>query len=702
MKRIRYKFGVIALLTLAAIVFACAGVGCKTTGGAKTIAPPQQLNNKIDYQLPPIITLDTLGYSMQDIPKAVKNVQYPLFNAEAQDIYGDNLQVDTKLYKHYYSQTRSLVDIQDGCFVPTTYGIYTVVYTAIDCFGNTEQQSYDIFCEQISDITAQLLGDSFNAVTGENYLIRDVKYSNVVGNITQKVTATHKQTGKEYNVSNGSFTPEYEGDYTIRYDYFDYCRSGSIEYTVSASKCVKPIFTSDLNVREYFIVDCEHFLPETECKYYANGKIYSVSPIVSVKYKGDSQETVLKDNVFTPKREGELQIIYTATVDGKTNQKVFDAVAVDVNFLGQLDMSKYFYGETIGVKTHDYGVSLNTVCDGEIEFINDIPSVYVTTSFSVEPNKNYFNSFSFYLTDSIDESQRIKFSFIKNGNTATFYVNDEDYAYTTYSFDKLSTVEFSYDNQNRSAKMGDSEFIQVGKTLSGQDFTGFKSDKVKISYAIEDVYGNSCVYLYGLDNQTFSNEEGDGMRPYIIFNEYAGGVKMVGDIIDVEKIFIGDVLDPNFTNEYYVIDPNNKYVTSIDGILLDKDSDYTRSYSFKATEKGKYQVYIYAKDSCGNYELYSYGITVTDDVSPTVIIEKSEQQVFSLGKTVTLKKATATDNFTKNLQISTIIMCSDLTMQSVENGGTYKPTQKGVYTVYYYATDEDGNVGITSYSFIVE
>ena len=47
-------------------------------------------------------------------------------------------------------------------------------------------------------------------------------------------------------------------------------------------------------------------------------------------------------------------------------------------------------------------------------------------------------------------------------------------------------------------------------------------------------------------------------------------------------------------------------------------------------------------------------------------------------------------------------MRSDLTMQSVENGGTYKPTQKGVYTVYYYAIDEDGNVGITSYSFIVE
>ena len=54
------------------------------------------------------------------------------------------------------------------------------------------------------------------------------------------------------------------------------------------------------------------------------------------------------------------------------------------------------------------------------------------------------------------------------------------------------------------------------------------------------------------------------------------------------------------------------FAKSIDGEILDMDTDYTKEISFIATENGRYDVYMEVTDSVGNGELYAYSVEVVN------------------------------------------------------------------------------------------
>ena len=101
-----------------------------------------------NYGFGPIITVDFGEYSEDDLPVAVKGTQYRLFGCSAQDIYGNEVDVDTKVYLHYYSEVSFAVAIDNGCFNAEHYGVYSVVHSAKDSFDNESVYHYDVLCAE--------------------------------------------------------------------------------------------------------------------------------------------------------------------------------------------------------------------------------------------------------------------------------------------------------------------------------------------------------------------------------------------------------------------------------------------------------------------------------------------------------------------------------------------------------------------------
>ncbi|MBE7100861.1 MAG: hypothetical protein E7364_04550 [Clostridiales bacterium] len=688
-------------IIVAAMIAAISSLAFGAVGVFANAASKETEKTKINYEIAPEIMVDFPNGFDNELPNAALDKSYAIPSATAIDVYGDELMVHTAVYAHYYSETRSLIQIENNAFLPAFYGIYTICYTATDDFGNAAMQTFDITCEEKQPLTAIVEEVSEEYFVGREVKVANISVENQIGEVEVQIIASCAYAS--YAVENGVFFPEYAGEYTIEYVYSDYNETNKVSYTINVQENETPVFTSEVTLPEYFILGASYSLPQAECMAYSGNGIYSISPSISVRYLDKNYTLAITNGEFTPQIAGEVKIVYEANALGKVERREYSATVVDVNFNGAMTMQNYFYGEDIGLNAQSYGVEISTLTDGaSASFINSVLSRTLTMTLGIDADKNAFNSLDIYLTDVQDKSKEVKISFQKTGTDAKVVVNDDDYAYGNVAFDEASTFMFEYSNATRTVSMAGSDKIAVKKTLSGEAFDGF-GEFITVKYVFSGVTGYSTFFVYSIDNQTFSDEKGDGMRPHIIFSAYAGGEKEVGDLIEIERIYVADILDPNCTVNYYVFAPSGKYVVSTDGELLNRDTDYTKSYSFLATENGKYVVYMEIEDSVGNGEIYAYSINVIDTQAPAITLSGVKTEV-KAGSSITLATAAVSDNRTPTgeMKVFVVLICPDWTTVMAENGKAYKPDQYGTYTVWYYVTDGDGNIAMESYQFTVK
>ena len=129
-----------------------------------------------------------------------------------------------------------------------------------------------------------------------------------------------------------------------------------------------------------------------------------------------------------------------------------------------------------------------------------------------------------------------------------------------------------------------------------------------------------------------------------------------------------------------------------DGVLL-QDADSKRDYRIKLGKKGKYIITYTYRDGSGNGDEFAYIISVKDDVAPQLSVDDSSIEV-KAGAEVTIAKATATDDVSteRKIKIVVFLKSSNGIFVPVENGGTMKVEEKGIYELIYVAIDESGNV----------
>ena len=682
------------LATISLVAFGAAGI-------MASAFTKETEKTKINYEIKPEISVNMPEGFSEYLPNAVLNKSYKIPSAFAVDVYGDECTVRTALYAHYYSETRSLLQIENDAFTPAFYGVYTVCYTATDDFGNVATQTYDVTCEEKQPLSASVLELSGEYFVAQEVKIAEIEVENAIGAVEVQATASCAQA--TYDIVNGCFFPEYAGEYTVEYVYSDYSETSTVSYTLTVQENITPLFSSELYLPEYFILGASYTLPKAECKVYKGGAIYSLTPTVTLRYPEKNYSKAITDGTFTPTMEGDVVITYEASSFGKTEKREYSATVVDVDFNGAMTMQNYFYGKDIGLSALSYGVSISTIKDGaSATFINSVLSRKLEMTLGIDADKNAFSALDIYLTDAKDESKQVKISLEKTNDFAKVTVNDDDYAYANVTFAKAASFAFEYSNATRTVSMAGTAPIAVKKTLSGEVFDGF-GEFITVKYVLSGVTGYSTFNVYSIDNQTFSNERADGTRPYILFSIYQGEEKQVGDLIEIERIYVADVLDPNYTVKYYVLAPSGKFAVSLEGETLDYDTDYTKEYSFLATESGKYVVYMEVEDSVGNNETFAYAVTVVDREAPVITLSGTYEEA-KAGKSVILAKATVTDNETpvEEMEVYVVVVCPNWETLMAENGKEFKPDQYGTYTVWYYVTDGDGNIAMQSYQFTVK
>ena len=692
------------------LIVSCLCVGAFTTGVAFAEANEKGREDNAILSgadlIAPEITIDTKAFTLETAPNAVKDKSYALFSATAKDIYGKDVYVSTKLWMYYDSETRAMVSFTNNAFTPISYGVYTVEYTATDVRGNTTVVTYDFTCAEKNALAATFSSGETIATTGDVVSVSEVEFSYNIGEVDCEITATLQ--GNEsivYEVKNGEFIPLFAGTYDINYVFSDYNETGEKSYELTVSAAALPVAVDLPELPRYFLVGAVYQLPNLAVYDCSSGTPIPLETTVKATY-GSTTPITVDETSFTPTTEGKLTINYEAKNANGTLSVPFTAQVVDVGYTEEIKMAKYFAVNGMTASANNAGISLSIKEDNaSATFINAVLVNDLALDFLIDGEKNAFETMYITLTDSLDETQSVKFAFKKNTQISSlFSVNGGREVKTGANFYDGNTAYFSYDSKTKKAKLGNSDALLVETYENGNAFQGFSSGETYVTFTFEKVVGESMVLVTKLNNQSLYDTYGDGVAPSVIFENYAHGERKIGDTVSIPRIYVGDVLDPNVTVTYSIYAPDRTYVKDINGVIL-QAVDYTMDYSFVVEQLGTYSVSMRAEDSFGNYNVYSYGITVSDTQAPILVLSPGVEEC-NLGETVELKQAIIKDNFDEETSVFVIVMLPEGRTEEIKIDGSgayiFTPKTLGKYEIWYYTVDTVGNVKMVSYTLTVK
>ena len=332
----------------------------------------------------PVITVDEL---FDEVPTALINRAYPVYEASGYDNYEGYLQTQTKVYYNYNSPTETTVNFIDGCFTPKRVGVYTVEYTAKNSFGAIGKAVYYVTCVEKHDpIKIQIGEASTSGTAGYPVKIADVTVSGGVGtyDMTVKVTAPD---GNKVELTDGYFIPVTSGNYMVKYNVSDYVKSTqTAAYAVSVTIDDKPVFDTETVFPEYFINNYEYELPVVYAYDYNDGG-KKLTPTVYVTENGIRR--ALQNNKITfsiANQATKAEVLIEYVVNGKKASNTYSKTVTVINVFNEnnlLDMSAYFVSDTVSHSADSGAVILTASENGEATFLNCLSAEQLSFVFKI-------------------------------------------------------------------------------------------------------------------------------------------------------------------------------------------------------------------------------------------------------------------------------------------------------------------------------
>lgn len=648
-----------------------------------------------------------------EYPVGLVNHPYPLFEATSYDEFEHRfIDVEKKVYLNYGLENQVSVQILDGKFIPLYKTTYHLVYTATDKSGNQSEVVIPIkISDDVKKITLDQIGDgqtTFNV--GDVVKVKELTYKNVIGSFTEKITATLKSDSNiTYEINDGLFRPLYSGEYVITYQYSDYMFASQYEYEITVNKNNTPVIIDDITLNKFYIKGCSYQLPEYYGYKFIDGKPEKVLLDIYVNENGSTRK--IDNHTFIPTTEGEVTITYRIENGTEVANKDISAKVVDVGYDDVLEMGKYFYSDNVDLTAESKYIEYKLIeqKNTTLEFINELPSSNFQMRLAASELYSSFNKIHIYLTDKNDPSIRIKFTYEKQPTGfIRFYLNDKDPVdYKTLFASSENPILCEYNNSLLQVSPHPANYILVKETVYGDKFTGFTSDKINLEIEVDKIYGDSALRIVNLCGQPFTKIKADIIEPKVYINNDVGEYKL-NYLYTLQQAIIADVLDPNVKSSVSVKDPDGNYVTTVDGILLDKSSLYGSSHQFELNKYGTYQVIYEAEDTNNNETVYSFVLRVVDDEKPTVtiIFPITEAKV---GENINIAKIGIKDNTSQTFKIFVCVILPNgqnisLIKPNSDNEiySSFVASLEGSYKVCYFVEDESGNTSISSYTINVK
>lgn len=653
-----------------------------------------RMGKYIDVE-PPIITL---GGNETD-NRIYTGLYAKLPSAVARDASGIAKDVDYTVWYNYYGYPKTAVSVTDGKFLAEKDGEYTVVYTAIDRYGNEAEKLFTVRTagnktEGIG-IRTENVGEIF---AGETVDLMNYTVDSLCGSPKVKVTLVYPDK-TEKQVTTNALLIERTGEYTVRYDYEDAYYNGSREYKFVAKASVKPAFESSfIPVPARFIKNANYSAEKPAAYVYTeSGKTISeVKAYVSFD-GGEYKEFDAAD--FTVTASETVKIKYVCEADPTVFIESAEIPVTDAGYgTKQLEVSKYFYGDFDGESDLTKTVyNANKAGNAKLGFTGRILLSAFALDFNVAAEK-IVSSFEIVLTDYYDRTKTASIKLFGNNGATSYSVNGERGELITPWKGTRTRV---------SATDGG---VRIGNAAINADF-GFTSDLCLVNFVFDGVEEGFSFELYTFCNQSFKRANRDVIAPMISAAE-PDKIMNIGENYYTAIPCVADVLSPSpFKNCTISVYREGKIFVGENGIKFEK-LPADKSYEVKFTDYGIY-LFVYEYSDGAGYPIdVRSNVQVIDDVAPSVKFKNAPAEAVKVkvGTPVTPLETIVSDNETAEADISVWAIVYDedgrliAYVEKTEDLSKYAftLTAKGKYTVYIYCTDEAGNSARLAYEIEAE
>ncbi len=664
---------------------------------------------------------------------AAVGCEFPIFSTNARDVNLDK--VVSEVYYGYVDETNkgTLVFSDGKTFMPKQAGIYTIVYKALDRFGNTTLKTVEVLA--INTTSGKLLDlaltqadfDAITAKAGETVNLPESKtaINGINGNTSYTIKAVYLANGEEIVVNDDHFTPLYAGAWKIVYEISDAVTSAEYSFNLTVGSNDKVGYAGVPTLPKYLIGGAKYSFEDFDFYTFTSSEGREEADYtINVSYDGGATYTVFNDGDAIDSTKTSAVIKYES---GDAAYVSAPIEIIDVGYGENItknnpfvegeygwDIRKYFKTNNIVVnsfKTFATFNVVNTTNDGSFDFIKEISasnfmlefrsSVDDTeTSDANEGTGKNFSNLEITLTDFYNPSIKTVISLITDSAGTQLVVDGKTASVRSSSVLVNSDSILRYSLSNKAFYLGADVKIQYELP--------FTSDKVYVSFALKGVNGDAGIAITSLINQKLGNLRNDSTNTMISLDVEKGNRKM-GDLLVIKSPDVVDVLSPVLRKdvEVKVVSPTKSEVKTVDGIVLSGDKKLAdRAYEVELKEYGNYIITFFYKDQLGIGTLeYSRTVSVVETEAPTIVFKDGSKVGITIdvpvGRPVVLKAAIVTDNVDTNPRLTVFVgdRHMNLNIVALNSSGNrvFTPLEEGLYRITYRAADATGNSSIIYY-----
>jgi hypothetical protein len=668
----------------------------------------ETLNRRVlEDKIKPMVTINTEKTDEYGV-YVVKGEEYTIpTDITVQDVnYNGDLKAE--VFYNYGSSSPIRIYIKDGKFIPTLNGVYTLVYTATDVYGNegidilklnvvTEEKAISYPETKISVLhAAQVNCLPYIIGVGVN---KDVE---LVG-----IYVVDPKGGKTELGVNREYTPIYLGEHTIIYCFADNVYKREFTYKVNVIDEGNVLFAGTPKLPAYFIKGGSYILEE----YYAYTLgADGLSPnLTTVQMSVDNGEWKSLSYGDTFNVNGTKNVRFKYMHSAK--ERIIEKKIVDLGYLsGEREYLKYFQGtyDDTSIEPTALVYEFNGEQEMEtMEFINTLSLSKFLFEFNIPDDKANFSSLTVMLTDYAKPDSVLEIIYSKTTTGFTYNVMQ-------YIDGILKVSESSKFTTTIAGKH--SIFCKGGVLTSNEGFSvslqNMESDNVLLTIELSGISGVSALEMRKLNNQNLNGRLAE-QSPELYCKAAVGSLN-TGDSFVISGASITSVLNCTLRKDIKltVKTPSGTIVTSKDGIVLN-DANGWQDHEIALTEAGFYRVtftYSCVTIRGEKKEESSYIINVVDTHPPVIEFEnglnESSLVKIKIGEVYSLAKYTVTDNETATQDLLIVLQIFNEYGRVTHSNDLVKNDvvffDVGYYTVRIWCMDNYGNVAQKYYNILVE
>ncbi len=653
---------------------------------------------KFEETEPPVITIDT---EYEDMPIAKVGGTYPVPHATAIDEYSGIVDVDVDVYYNYSSANAVNLEIVDQKFATLKNGYYSIVYTAVDRYGNKAEKVLSVRAgDEIPQITlSPLFSPLETVVVGE--LAQIQSEFDVAGGSGNKTISIQISNGNDvYQITDNSFRPEKAGEYTVTYTATDYVgNTREYSYTFSTTLPTKPSLIDEVVMPQVLISQQPYALPVVYANDYRTGTLVRALCEIEVTDANGTNSYNTGDTFIPSVTNNGDSVSIAFKYDGETLKTIEIPTIlawIDEEGSTRLQEQNYFYGQGFTATKSDSGVLINlTQADAEWTFANTVVYEGFSIQLTAMPDATFYSGYELTLVDATNPKNAVKMQIVKQGDVALFsvYSRDEVFEMHTDIFQQSIKLGYSADRftANRTG-------LKPIKTIYDETFNGFATPKVYVKLRLIDAQEGAQYKVVSISGNVFTGKARDQIQPLVtILGDY-GGSYAIGSEYTINSAVASDVLSPNVKFTMTLRSPSGNFVTDVNGTVLN-NVDPTVTYKIVLEEYGQYVVTYTAEEDTSfiprpNPYNFISGINVVDLTAPEITFDGAFKTSAKVQDVLVIPDFEVSDNLSslENITLIKYVINPHGSMINLLDGNSIKAQHVGAYKFVIMAIDEIGNV----------